>query len=242
MKIYHLIAVVFFCLPFTSCLKEDNNYDFIYCAVGTLLRTTDGAVYFRTDTTTANPEELTLYISNKDALEKVESGYRFFMNFNIIGEIDKTTRSGDVTFLGGLGMYNRDVDIVELDNKPDSTGTDPITIDDGWISHDYLSLGFSFRAAGQANHYFYLTMDKNYQKEDTVVLKFNHDANSDMAYMEYKEYYITSPISAFKNQAKDYIYIEVIPNVESDNIKKSHTFLYKYKSSIETGEDEGMSD
>ena len=208
MKTYKIIAFALLALLFAGCVE--NKVEPEYVSAGTLYRDFLGNVSFVVDTAGGNPE-LTLHITNKSAFQDIEDGYRFILFYTIDKKINE--KSMDVSYTGFTSMKNDIIHKVRLDAEvPDSLGNDPITMEDLYISHDYLTLNFSVTMLNYVDHYCYFVKDENKQKQDTVVVNLHHNANGDTSGQTYYGY-LTAPILEFKDSSKDYICLEIVSEV-----------------------------
>lgn len=164
-------------LAFSGC-NDDNDYENVWLAVGTIEKTGEGNDDFRVkldDSTILNP------IENNHPGFETEENQRVVVNFTIL---TKEQAPNDLIICNvRINTINEVLtkDIIEIDDEnADSIGNDPVRVRDGWIVNNYLNFQFDYYGGGET-HYINLVKDPDnlQDSEGVYLLEFRHNANDD---------------------------------------------------------------
>ncbi len=109
---------------------------------------------------------------------EVFNGQRVWVNFTILGDgegdIDHLVKVNDLSEMLTKGIFQL------TPETTDSIGHDPLTINDYWISGDYLTVLFSY-GGGQKIHFITLAQDVDapINEDGLPVLEVRHNRNND---------------------------------------------------------------
>ncbi len=226
-KLTLLLSLLALTFSLSSCYDEGHSLDNYYVATATFYET--GSYYYiKTD----DGHKLWPSASNITP-NKHKDGDRIIVDFTILQNAPKDSLNYDYYVKVNMTNSILTKGIFTFSDKTsgavkDSIGYDAVTIEDYWITNDYLNIQFIYGGGSKA-HFINLVQDSTelVNSNGDFILELKHNKNKDL--YNYKQWGIASfDISNLQIKDKDEISISLRARGNDNNLNYEKTFTYEY--------------
>jgi hypothetical protein len=210
-----LIFALFAVVIFSRCEKDEQP---VYYSVLGIMDISADSVIINAD------DDTRLLIQNWDNTTEIKNGDRVVAYFTLT---DKQLPIGIDNIIGEYSIQKllfKQIFILTAATA-DSIGDDPLTIDEVWLSKDYLNINFSY-LGGEKSHYINLIHEEGILRTDTIDLEIRHNSNDDNGYTSISAF-ASFDLKSVRNEVADSVVLRIKANVYDVN-GYEQTFIYKY--------------